>query len=52
VPVFSGDAVIASAMIDRLLRHSDVISIRGESYAHRRNAKPASSPRREPQALA
>ena len=30
--VFSGDAVIATAILDRLLHHSHVISIRGESY--------------------
>jgi DNA replication protein DnaC len=30
--VFSGDAVIATAVLDRLLHHSHVISIRGESY--------------------
>ena len=30
--VFSGDAVIATALLDRLLHHSHVISMRGESY--------------------
>ena len=30
--VFSGDSVIATAMLDRLLHHSHVISVRGESY--------------------
>jgi len=30
--VFSGDGVIATAILDRLLHHSHVISIRGESY--------------------
>jgi DNA replication protein DnaC len=30
--VFCGDAVIATAILDRLLHHSHVISIRGESY--------------------
>lgn len=30
--VFSGDAVIATAILDRLLHHSHVINIRGESY--------------------
>jgi DNA replication protein DnaC len=30
--VFSGDSVIATAILDRLLHHSHVISIRGESY--------------------
>jgi len=27
-----GDAVVATAILDRLLRHSHVITIRGESY--------------------
>jgi len=30
--IFSGDAVIATAILDRLLHHSHTISIRGESY--------------------
>lgn len=30
--VFSGDAVIASAILDRLLHHSTTITIKGESY--------------------
>src|SRR5665811_334830 len=30
--VFSGDAVIAAATLDRLLHHSTTISIKGESY--------------------
>ncbi len=30
--VFSGDEVLASAILDRLLHHSHVISIRRESY--------------------
>lgn len=30
--VFAGDPVIASALLDRLLHHSHVINIRGESY--------------------
>jgi DNA replication protein DnaC len=30
--IFAGDPVIASAMLDRLLHHSHVINIRGESY--------------------
>jgi DNA replication protein DnaC len=30
--VFAGDPVIASAILDRLLHHSHVINIRGESY--------------------
>ena len=28
----TGDAVIATAILDRLLHHSHVIAIRGESY--------------------
>lgn len=30
--IFAGDPVIASAMLDRLLHHSHVLHIRGESY--------------------
>jgi DNA replication protein DnaC len=30
--VFSGDAVIATAILDRLLHHATTISIKGESY--------------------
>ena len=30
--VFSGDAVIAAAILDRLLHHSTTITIKGESY--------------------
>ena len=30
--VFSGDAVIAAAILDRLLHHSTTIAIKGESY--------------------
>jgi len=30
--VFSGDGVIASAILDRLLHHSTTISIKGQSY--------------------
>jgi DNA replication protein DnaC len=37
--VFSGDAVIATAILDRLLHHSHVISIRGESYRLRDKRK-------------
>jgi len=29
---FAGDAVLTAAMLDRLLHHSTVISIQGESY--------------------
>ncbi len=37
--VFSGDGVIATAILDRLLHHSHVISIRGESYRLRDKRK-------------
>lgn len=37
--VFSGDAVIATAILDRLLHHSHVINIRGESYRLREKRK-------------
>jgi DNA replication protein DnaC len=37
--IFSGDAVIATAILDRLLHHSHVISIRGESYRLREKRK-------------
>ena len=37
--VFSGDSVIATAILDRLLHHSHVISIRGESYRLREKRK-------------
>ena len=30
--IFAGDPVIASAILDRLLHHSHVLNIRGESY--------------------
>ena len=30
--VFAGDAVIAAAILDRLLHHSTTITIKGESY--------------------
>src|SRR2546423_14018976 len=29
---FAGDAVLTAAMLDRLLHHSTVVSIQGESY--------------------
>jgi DNA replication protein DnaC len=37
--VFSGDSVIATAILDRLLHHSHDISIRGESYRLREKRK-------------
>jgi DNA replication protein DnaC len=37
--VFSGDAVIASAILDRLLHHSTTIGIRGQSYRLRDKLK-------------
>jgi DNA replication protein DnaC len=27
-----GDAVVAAAMIDRLVHHADILSLKGESY--------------------
>ena len=42
-----GDPVVATAILDRLLHHSHVITIRGDSYRLRESAAPASSrPRR------
>jgi len=37
--IFSGDDVIAAAILDRLLHHSTTISIRGESYRLREKKK-------------
>jgi DNA replication protein DnaC len=37
--IFSGDAVIASAILDRLLHHSTTIAIRGQSYRLRDKLK-------------
>lgn len=37
--IFSGDEVIAAAILDRLLHHSSTISIRGESYRLREKKK-------------
>lgn len=41
-----GDPVVATAILDRLLHHSQVITIRGDSYPCAKNAAPASSKRR------
>ena len=41
-----GDTVIASAVLDRLLHHSHVLNIRGESYRLRRSGKQDCSPPR------
>ena len=41
--VFCGDGVIATAILDRLLHHSHVINIRGESYRLRTSARPGRS---------
>ncbi|MBK8809895.1 MAG: ATP-binding protein [Acidobacteria bacterium] len=38
--VFAGDAVMASAALDRLLHRSTVINIRGESYRPRKSGPP------------
>jgi DNA replication protein DnaC len=37
--IFSGDAVIVSAILDRLLHHSATIAIRGQSYRLRDKLK-------------
>jgi DNA replication protein DnaC len=34
-----GDAIVATAILDRLLHHSHVITIRGDSYRLRRNPR-------------
>jgi hypothetical protein len=44
--VFSGDTVIATAILDRLLHHSTTISIKGESYRLKDRKRPVSSRRR------
>jgi hypothetical protein len=36
-----GDAIVATAILDRLLHHSHVITIRGDSYRLRRSLRPA-----------
>ena len=40
-----GDTVIASAVLDRLLHHSHVLNVRGESYRLREKRHPESSAR-------
>ncbi len=39
-----GDDVVATAILNRLLHHSDVITIRGDSYRLRRSTAAASRP--------
>ena len=39
-----GESLIAAATLDRLLHHSHVLNIRGESCVSRTNARPESSP--------
>jgi DNA replication protein DnaC len=50
--VFAGDAVMASAALDRLLHRSTVINIRGDSYRlkERRRARTSSEevPQQQP----
>ncbi|EEW0765459.1 hypothetical protein EEO80_21820 [Escherichia albertii] len=36
---FAGDAALASAMLDRILHHSHVVKIKGESYRLRQKQK-------------
>src|SRR4051794_27449316 len=40
-----GDPVVATAILDQLLHHSHVITIRGDSIGRARNAAPGSSRR-------
>jgi DNA replication protein DnaC len=37
-----GDSVVATAILDRLLHHSHVLTIRGESYRLREKRRPGS----------
>jgi DNA replication protein DnaC len=37
-----GDAVVATAILDRLLHHSHVVTIRGDSYRLRERSRPSS----------
>lgn len=41
---FAGDRVLAAAMMDRLLHHSQVIQIQATATVSRKNATLASSP--------
>ncbi|WP_434087129.1 ATP-binding protein [Escherichia coli] len=36
---FAGDAALTSAMLDRILHHSQVVQIKGESYRLRQKRK-------------
>ncbi|ASZ48928.1 TPA: ATP-binding protein, partial [Escherichia coli] len=36
---FAGDAALTSAMLDRILHHSHVVQIKGESYRLRQKRK-------------
>lgn len=54
--VFAGDPIMASAALDRLLHHSTVINIRGESYRlkEKRHARAASTkevPQDDPESI-
>src|SRR3954471_109841 len=42
-----GDPVVATAILDRLLHHSHVVTIRGDSYRLREKRKSGLMPRRE-----
>lgn len=42
------DPVIAMAILDRLLHHSHVLNIRGESYRLREKKQASRAPRRQP----
>ena len=43
-PIFGGDAVLASALLDRLLHRSTVVNIRGESYRLKARRQAGGSP--------
>ena len=42
---FAGDGVLTVAMLDRILHHSIIVSINGESFRLRRSARPVYSAR-------
>ncbi|MDN5158237.1 ATP-binding protein, partial [Escherichia coli] len=43
---FAGDAALTSAMLDRILHHSHVVQIKGESYRLRQKRKAGVEPPR------
>ncbi|WP_198591249.1 ATP-binding protein, partial [Escherichia coli] len=44
---FAGDAALTSAMLDRILHHSHIVQIKGESYRLRQKRKAGVEPPRE-----